>query len=722
MSNDPSPSSYVPIDCDETARLEAIVACEQAILAHPEVLAAYWRLGLLHLLQGNEAEAQSVWLTAMLRLEADHEAEQLVALQHLLQTEAQQQLRRRPDLAEILCHQALEIWSDQPELYVLLGRAVALQGDLDGAIQWWQQAIDIHSSLAEANRVSPSWESTWTESTWAEPYRYQSQVWQKLGDYPQAIAAAQQAVNLAPDWQSYYCLGICFGYLQDWQTALPHFQQAVQLHPNCPMLHADLGWAWLCLKQPELAQQHLRVAVQQSNFAATYLAWIPSLPADRIDETIDENQALHTQLLQTLLLPTDELAAVCQFSAAVQAILQRQAIQTRPAPPSALPASVPADPTPLFATTQDWAATQPSDCYQALDPASTIPLLPPHTLDPEVHFSFRFGRAMPLPASFVAQIPAGRVWFAVDQSSTALFTADGHLLGDLSVEFPLLSPGHPDKHPSRHSARFCPLPPVKSVTATVAVLSGLTDNMYFHWMLDVLPRIDLLRRSRMDFEAIDYFLVSHHLPFQQETLQQLGIPTAKLLSLESALHLQATRLIVPSFPGVPAWMPRWACEFLRREFLPNRAAAANGPTCGPTSRKRLYLSRQSTANRRWINEADCWPVLERFGFQLVHLEMLSVAQQAALLAEAEVVLAIHGSGLTNIVFCQPGTKVVELFSPYYVYPCYWLLSNLMQLEYYYLLGSTPLGVFWHQLLYPNPRTEDVWIDPMQLETLLRLAM
>jgi hypothetical protein len=102
--------------------------------------------------------------------------------------------------------------------------------------------------------------------------------------------------------------------------------------------------------------------------------------------------------------------------------------------------------------------------------------------------------------------------------------------------------------------------------------------------------------------------------------------------------------------------------------------------------------------------------------------MLSVAQQAALLAEAEVVLAIHGSGLTNIVFCQPGTKVVELFSPYYVYPCYWLLSNLMQLEYYYLLGSTPLGVFWHQLLYPNPRTEDVWIDPMQLETLLRLAM
>jgi tetratricopeptide (TPR) repeat protein len=667
----------------ETARLAEIAQCEQAILLQPEVLSHHWRLGLLHLLQGNGEEAQSVWLSAMMALDPAREAEQLADLLHLLQTEADQQLAHRPDLAEILCHQALELNPDQPEIYALLGRAVCLQGDLEAAIELWQQAI----------QQNPNW---------AEPYRYQTQVWYKLGHYQRAIAAGLQAVNLQPDWQTHHCLGVCFGYLHAWESAVDHFQQAIQLHPHCPMLHADLGWAWLWLKQPQTALNHFRVALkEQSSFAVTYIDWAELLDAAGRD---DPDQ-LKVQLLKAICDPT----ASTQFAQLLQAVSQRQITQpTAQLAPTAL--------CEFHETTHDWAATQPSDCYQALDPDSTMPLTPPRTLDPEVHFSFRFGRAVPLPGSFVAKIPAGRVWFAEDQSSTAIFTAANYLLGDLSVEFPLLSPFHPDKHPSLHSARFRDLPPVEPVTGTVAVLSGLTDDMYFHWMFDVLPRIDLLRRSGIDFETIDYFLVSNHLPFQQQTLERLGISVAKILPV--APHLQATALIVPSFPASPAWMPQWACEFLRRVFLPQAVSA----TSSHTNKLRLYLSRQTTANRRLINETDCWSVLQRFGFQAVNLETLSVSEQAELLAQAEIVVALHGSGLTNIVFCQPGTKVIELFSPYYVYPCYWLISNLVQLEYYYLLGSTPMGTFLHQLLYPNPRIEDIWIDPTQLEALLQLAV
>ncbi|MDT9338046.1 glycosyltransferase 61 family protein, partial [Trichodesmium erythraeum 21-75] len=43
--------------------------------------------------------------------------------------------------------------------------------------------------------------------------------------------------------------------------------------------------------------------------------------------------------------------------------------------------------------------------------------------------------------------------------------------------------------------------------------------------------------------------------------------------------------------------------------------------------------------------------------------------------------APHGAGLTNIVFCNPGTKVVELFSSH-VKPYYWSLCNCCNLEYY----------------------------------------
>ncbi len=69
---------------------------EQAIEAEPELKSHYWHLGLLLLLQGQEAEAQITWLMGM----EDGEPEQVdlwaVELMQVLQTEAQ----RREALAE----------------------------------------------------------------------------------------------------------------------------------------------------------------------------------------------------------------------------------------------------------------------------------------------------------------------------------------------------------------------------------------------------------------------------------------------------------------------------------------------------------------------------------------------------------------------------------------------------------------------------------------------
>ena len=49
---------------------------------------------------------------------------------------------------------------------------------------------------------------------------------------------------------------------------------------------------------------------------------------------------------------------------------------------------------------------------------------------------------------------------------------------------------------------------------------------------------------------------------------------------------------------------------------------------------------------------------------------LSIQEQAEIFGSADVVVGAHGAALTNLAFCQPGTRVVELFSPHYVNPCY----------------------------------------------------
>ncbi len=162
-------------------------------------------------------------------------------------------------------------------------------------------------------------------------------------------------------------------------------------------------------------------------------------------------------------------------------------------------------------------------------------------------------------------------------------------------------------------------------------------------------------------------------------------------------------------------MPKWVCDWLRQVFLSQNPSNLVRGKRGD----RLYISRQTTENRRIINEAELVALRSEFGFESVTLEHRSVLEQAALLANASFVISPHGGGLTNTVFCQPGTQIIEIFSPHYVYPCYWLISNLLGLNYYYVTGKTPEGFYLHQQLYPDTRTEDIFVDLTEFKQLLK---
>jgi capsular polysaccharide biosynthesis protein len=84
-----------------------------------------------------------------------------------------------------------------------------------------------------------------------------------------------------------------------------------------------------------------------------------------------------------------------------------------------------------------------------------------------------------------------------------------------------------------------------------------------------------------------------------------------------------------------------------------------------------------------------------------------------------VVLAPHGAGLSNIVFCQPGTKVIELFAPTYIPPCYRIISNICGLEHYYLIGELVEDKTEHNLTHSG--WLDMRININDLISLLELA-
>ena len=88
-----------------------------------------------------------------------------------------------------------------------------------------------------------------------------------------------------------------------------------------------------------------------------------------------------------------------------------------------------------------------------------------------------------------------------------------------------------------------------------------------------------------------------------------------------------------------------------------------------------------------INEWAVIDCLKLYNFQVIILENLSVEEQIAHFAATEVIVAPHGAGLSNLVYCHSGTKVIECFAPEYINPCYWGLCEQMGLPYFYLIGK-----------------------------------
>ncbi|MCM3603610.1 glycosyltransferase family 61 protein [Robertmurraya korlensis] len=295
--------------------------------------------------------------------------------------------------------------------------------------------------------------------------------------------------------------------------------------------------------------------------------------------------------------------------------------------------------------------------------------------------------------AYVFTFPNGYVF----GENGVIITPDNKLVWDLSTEF-ISSPADHSLFKRNH------LPKVESSSKTIGVIATLGGHNYYHWMFDILPRFDLLTKSRI---PIDYYILNKcNFSYQRETLDLLRIPKEKIIQSSNDMFIQSKQLVVPSRTGYTA---KWASDFLREKFLP----FANDMTTSFS--ERIYITREDAEGRRVLNEEEVVNFLNEHGFTKVSLQNLSVVEQINLFSKAKFIVAPHGAGLTNLTFCNPGTKVIEFFSPNYLETCYWHLSSFLDLNYRHIIGE---GIHYDQ--YPNDSTywsgfDNIKIDIEQLK-------
>jgi capsular polysaccharide biosynthesis protein len=345
-----------------------------------------------------------------------------------------------------------------------------------------------------------------------------------------------------------------------------------------------------------------------------------------------------------------------------------------------------------------------------VDPPCVAQNALPKTPDGKVRQQLAMDRNYDWPETFVATIPNGRVWH-----DGHIITPDNQLLDDVSVDFGA------EKWSLRPRpaavVRYWRFHGVADYRARVAVLATHGADIYFHWFFQLLPRFELIRRAGIDMDSIEYFVVNDlSKPFQRDSMEALGIERGRIIETSQVPYLRARELIVPSVPiGGGCYWP-WMCDFLRATFLRKDARRKAGSVG-----RRVYISRGLAPYRRVLNEAEVIQFLRRHRFEEIRLEQLSMREQAESMASCEAVVAPHGAGLSNIVFCSPGTKIIEIFSPELVTGFFWKLSNQMDLDYYYILGKGPPETLCENYRQSWNSKADILVDFSTLRGALELS-
>lgn len=369
----------------------------------------------------------------------------------------------------------------------------------------------------------------------------------------------------------------------------------------------------------------------------------------------------------------------------------------------------------FYATTKEWAlASHLKSNY--------IEIHPPHspnittiakTIDRKIHQNLTgdYWLKFDCPETFIGIFPEGRHYqFGV--YNTAVITSDNYLLLDISQ-----MPGCPKEvKPLMFLGKNIP-PLCKEIEGAVVVFTSNPGRNFYHYMFDFLPRFALLEVSGLDLDKIDYFLINFYpFDFYKETLEILGIPPKKILTIQKYPHVKAKSLIVPSLPGVVCFPTKWSVEFLRRKFMP-----LIDDKITSESSCRVYISRNLSSTRRIVNEDEVLELLNKLGFITVYFEKMSILEKVALMSRAEVVIGVCGAGLTNLVFANPGTKVIEIFAPNYIHFTYYILSHHLGLEYYYLVGDRLEINYLAELIYKGGIYEDVIVNINSVRDILELA-
>jgi capsular polysaccharide biosynthesis protein len=276
------------------------------------------------------------------------------------------------------------------------------------------------------------------------------------------------------------------------------------------------------------------------------------------------------------------------------------------------------------------------------------------------------------PDMFAALLPGA----LYDGSTNVVLAKRGRIVSETDNiwrEFPGLSAHH------RYYWRFQYTKPRRRLEGVCMVLRSPANN-YYHTLVDNLPRLFWLHQPAFRGMKIQVMVPGPLLPWEQFYLPYLLPENAQLKEVDPRYLWSGDQMLFGSYLSrqMSGALPRCYLDYFLPRVLPDRPRRR---------RHRLYITRkQAPGGRHILNEAELMRVLEPHGFVPCVLETLRIDEQIELFYDAEMVVAPHGAGLTNILYSQT-IDLVELHPTPAIMPHYYFMARAMGHRYHALCAN-----------------------------------
>ncbi|WP_369434696.1 glycosyltransferase family 61 protein [Mucilaginibacter yixingensis] len=213
--------------------------------------------------------------------------------------------------------------------------------------------------------------------------------------------------------------------------------------------------------------------------------------------------------------------------------------------------------------------------------------------------------------------------------------------------------------------------PTRLTGLTLSCLTVGADGGFYHFFYEAITKLYIYQPFISQAQQIIFNGPVTN--WKLKWLQLAKVDSSKVIWMENQGHYVAEQLLFTNRLVADQQINPWSIYALRSLFNVPVACSFTHPS------GILWLTRKNVQARNIVWEDKLLSLFP--AINSVVLEDMSIEQTIAMFRSAQIVIAPHGASLSNILFCNTGTKVLELYDKgTYFQPCYFRLSELCKLR------------------------------------------